>query len=95
MHPKSLVDAVWHCRNTRKAGVVEGHLAKEENPYDATLAWRNIIKFRVVKPYVEPREFWINEYADGLLTAWHTKEVADFIESSSRIRCIHVREVIE
>lgn len=58
----------------------------------------NIVAFRVTKQYVEPpkpREFWINEYDDGYIGYPHdSKERAD-ISSEGRIRCIHVREVIE
>lgn len=54
--------------------------------------------FRVTKPYVEPpnpREFWINEYPIGLGGVYDSKAKADENAAEIRIRCIHVREVIE
>ncbi len=57
-----------------------------------------IVAFRVTKPYVEPpkpREFWINEYAWGFGRAFGSKAEADDYAMNNRIRCIHVREVIE
>lgn len=51
--------------------------------------------FRVTNPYVEPREFWINEYEWGLSDAYDNKAKADEGATDNRISCIHVREVIE
>ena len=60
--------------------------------------WETPCLFRVTKPYVEPqkpREFWINEYEWGLSDLHDSEEDADERAHKSRIRCIHVREVIE
>ena len=51
--------------------------------------------FRVTKPYVEPRELWINEYDWGFGSAYDNEAEADESASNNRIRCIHLREVIE
>jgi len=51
--------------------------------------------FRVTKPHIEPREFWINDYAWGVGNVYESKEDADESATKDRIRCIHVREVIE
>jgi len=47
-----------------------------------------------VKP--EPREWWINRYADAYGDrVYATEELADNGASFSRLECIHVREVLE
>ena len=54
-----------------------------------------IIAFRVVKPYCEPREFWVNVYPDDFVAAHVTKEEAEDNKASTRLACIRVREVLE
>lgn len=62
VHPKSEVEAVWHDPNFGSVGIRKG-LAHGG-------AWYNqILKFRVIKEYKEPREFWAKQfssYAIGL-----------------------------
>lgn len=41
----------------------------------------------------EPLECWVNVYEDGGQTVHKTQEEADSYKS--RIRCVHVREVLE
>ncbi len=36
----------------------------------------DIIAFKVVKPYVEPKVIWVNEYADGTCWAGFDEETA-------------------
>lgn len=61
-----------------------------------TLSDDAIRAFRVVKEHREPREFWINEYPGVVGSQAHdSKETADAVAGESRIRCIHVREVLE
>ena len=86
VHPESLIElrttSGYH-ETDRKAGIT---------------AWAKPKLFRVTKPYVEPpkpREFWINEYDWGFGGAYHNKADADESASNNRIRCFHVREVIE
>ena len=60
-------------------------------------AWTPFL-FRVTNPYIEhrkPREFWANEYDFGFGGAFGSKAEADKFADESRIRCIHVREVVE
>lgn len=54
----------------------------------------DIIAFRVVKEYHEPREVWVNEYPRGIGSAHPCKESADRNASSGRIRCTLFREVV-
>jgi hypothetical protein len=56
VHPKSLVDYVWHDPRTERAGVNFRREAIEEDC--PRLAWGNVVKFRVVKEFREPRECW-------------------------------------
>lgn len=53
-----------------------------------------VVAFRVVKAYREPREWWVNENPGGAFI-YGTKEDADRWARNDRIRCIHVREVLE
>ena len=90
VHPKSVVDV---CLIDRAC--VEGETAKQWF-WDAEQT--RIRAFRVTKPYVEPpkpREFWANEYAWGFSYLNDSKAKADENATEARIRCIHVREVIE
>ena len=45
----------------------------------------DIVAFRVVKEYKEPKIIWVNEYNSGLL-AYHTKEDAEKAAGRSTIR---------
>ena len=69
VHPKSVVEAVWHDPKRNTAGVTGPRPAKVEN--DVTLAWGNVVKFRVVKEHREPRECWAvgNHMRDSLADA--------------------------
>ena len=90
VHPKSVVDV---CLIDRAC--VEGETA-ERWFWDKEST--RIRAFRVIKPYVEPpkpREFWINEYPNGKCYMFRNKADADECAPDNRIRCIHVREVIE
>lgn len=86
VHPNSLIEirtpSGYH-ETDRRAGIT---------------AWADPKLFRVTKPYVEPpkpREFWVNEYPSGLGGVYNSIEAADKCIDAGRIRCIHVREVIE
>ena len=94
VHPMSEVEAVWHDPKINKAGMTGPRLAFEKN--GARLAWSHVVKFRVVKPYREPREFWVNVYPDPCPPYLHKdKETADRQASRVRIECIRVREVLD
>lgn len=67
-------------------------------------AWRHddsnydIIAFRVIKEHKEPpkpREWWVSEYGWGLGEFFTSKAEADENRAVGRIRCIHLREVID
>ena len=90
VHPESIVDVKFN-----EGTEYEGHEA-EDWIWNGKLY--RIIAFRVTKPYVEPpkpREFWINEYAWGFSDLHDNKAEANEYATKNRIRCIHVREVIE
>ena len=87
VHPRSVIDVEWVTRDGR-FGVDLERTAYINN-------WESPCLFRVIKPYVEPREFWINEHAWGFGRAFGSKAEADDYAMNDRIRCIHVREVIE
>ena len=90
VHPESVIDLKWMTRDGL-FGVDHERIASNYN-------WPTPCLFRVTKPYVEPpkpREFWVNEYDWGFDGVVESKAEADELADKSRIRCIHVREVIE
>ena len=54
----------------------------------------DVIAFRVVKEYREPREWWVNLYESGIGAAHTSKKLADRAGGRARIECIKVREVV-
>lgn len=88
VHPESVVDVKFS----------DGEECKGYHAEDWNWDTDKIIAFRVTKPYDEPpkpREFWINEYPNEVGGAHSSKADADEYAMNNRIRCIHVREVIE
>lgn len=63
VHPNSVVEAVWHDPRQNSAGMTGPRQAKVENY--VTLAWGQVVKFRVVTPYTEPREGWVVQVFDS------------------------------
>jgi hypothetical protein len=54
IHPKSVIEYVWHEVNRQKSGVSileAGRRGEEGSP-----AWSQVIRFRVITPYTGPRE---------------------------------------
>ena len=86
VHPKSVVEAVWHEPRMERAGMSGPRPAKVEN--EPTLAWVHVVKFRVVKEYREPREFWIV----GVCVFESAREAKTAFPGCTPI---HVREVTE
>ena len=90
VHPESMIDVKWITRDGR-FGADDERMACVNN-------WETPCLFRVTKRYVEPtkpREFWVNEYPNGKCYMFRNKADADECAPDGRIRCIHVREVIE
>lgn len=56
VHPKSLVEAVWHDPRIEEAGMTGPRPAMDEP--GPTLAWPHVVKFRVIHAHREPREAW-------------------------------------
>lgn len=56
----------------------------------------NVIAFRVIREYKEPREFWITEYPCGEVNVHNSLESAKRVGPAGRNgTIIHVREVLE
>ena len=53
----------------------------------------DIIAFRVVKPYVEPKVIWVNEEADGIHVAYDSEEKARNCAAYSFVTRIAVKYV--
>lgn len=83
VHDKSIVEFIWHDENTDETG--KDQMQAGWNDIDERPAWSNVLKFRVIKEYREPREFWI-EVETGRATTepCHANHFY-----------VHVREVIE
>ena len=56
VHPKSVVEAIWHDPNKNTAGFQPERTAYEDE--GPRLAWSHVVKFRVIREYIEPRECW-------------------------------------
>lgn len=85
VHMESRIDHVWHDDNIKQAGITKGCLA-------GAAAWGQTLKFRVTKPYVEPkkpREWWIDATTN---VAWDDKELACDVVYEHLL--VHVREVL-
>ena len=97
-------DGKWHgfngtsCPVHRKTIVnIAGRSGVVENVRAGLLYWDVkdfIIAFRVVKEHREPREWWVNVYGHKA-AAYRTRAMADKAACSTRLECVHVREVIE
>lgn len=73
VHPKSLVTYVWHDERTGKCGVTQIGMAAGDG-----IAWRQVLKFRVTKPFREPRVIWVNEYPQGNCYVYLSAESAKY-----------------
>lgn len=85
VHPKSLVTHIWHDENTGKCGMNEDAKA-------GSRAWSQTLKFRVTKPFQEPRVIWVNEYPGGKYYAYDSEMHAIMLSDRDSIR-IAVRYV--
>lgn len=86
VHPKTMIAVKWITR--------EGCFGVDDERMACNYNWPTPCLFRVVKQ-PKPREFWVNEYEWGYSDLHDSKEEADGHSTEERIRCIHVREVIE
>jgi hypothetical protein len=68
VHPKTVVE-VWFRSKDSDIWQAGGLGWEHTGEYD------DIIAFRVVKPYVEPKVIWVNEY-QSVLSAWPTEDTA-------------------
>lgn len=93
VHPETVVDYVWHDPDTNRCGY--GSQRKAVEAGSVRLAWRNVVKFRIVTPYVEPKpplECWVNVYSDGCKIYFDTKDNADTFSQLDPIRCVRMVE---
>lgn len=56
VHPQSEVEAVWHDTRRNTAGITGPRQAVVEG--SPTLAWSQVVRFRVIKEYRESRTIW-------------------------------------
>jgi hypothetical protein len=52
-------------------------------------------EYRIKPEPTKPRDWWINEYANGIGAPYISRDQADECAGSNRIRCILVREVLD
>jgi hypothetical protein len=87
VHPESEV-MVWYRNNTPSAGLpAKLHSWRHKKCYYGD---GDIVCFQVTKPYVEPKVIWVNEYADGYVCAYTSKQMAE-----SWVHCKHTRIAVE
>jgi hypothetical protein len=76
VHPKSVIDYVWHDVNLGHC--IGGSVGLTANREACSgVAWGQVIRFRVTKPYREPREIWVNEYSNGDMRGFGDADLAD------------------
>ena len=56
VHPKTVVDAVWHDPLRSTAGLFVAREASQEN--SPRIAWSHVVKFRVIREHREPKVWW-------------------------------------
>lgn len=91
VHPGTIVHVVW--ADDRNPESPREYVASQIN-WDSQIGDAPCA-FRVVKEHREPREWWVNEYEGALSPLYRSKEKADRDAASGRVRCTHVREVLE
>jgi len=90
VHPKTTVEAVWHDPRMGRAGMTGPRPAKVEN--EPTLAWVHVVKFRVIKEYREPREWWMVKNGSS---SWAFNTAREAKTAYPGCAPIHVKEVTE
>lgn len=100
VHPKSEIEGYWKVTDTYPHKVSTHAVYNAGQAGGLNFEWDGQTRlhlFRVTKPYVEPREFWVNEYDWGFSCLYESKAKADECSGANRLRCVHVhlREVIE
>lgn len=94
IHDKSVIEYVWHDKNTGGAGAHSSVAGIDDN-YDEP-RWCNILRFRVTKPFREPRTFYVNEYEGRVGPNIHRSPAdANCLQGGNRTGIIKLIEVIE
>ena len=86
VHPETVV-IIW-----TDAGSMEGQAGHCRWSIDTTGWDPDIVAFKVVKPYVEPKVIWVNEHNSLLWVAYQSEQSArdDAVSSSTRIAVKYV-----
>lgn len=84
VHPKDVVE-VWF------RGYHPDITLAESLPWGHSDAYDDIVAFKVVKPYVEPKVIWVNEYPDELVA--HRDMLSAINSSTLRATRIAVKYV--
>ena len=87
VHPSTFIEAIWDDGS-------RAHICAEEITWET--GDTEPCAFRVVKPYREPREFWLNVY-DGRpgAVACRSREEAEALGLGGARSVIRVREVLD
>lgn len=85
IHPASVVEFVWHSFNANKAGLSRNDAR--------AIMWAQVIRFRVVKPYTAPREWWIVGDCEAYASEAEALEACKALYDNPAP--VHVREVKE
>ena len=87
VHPETVVQVWFRNGNTNVSWDAEAYWWEHRETEE------DIIAFRVVKPYVEPRVLWVNEEADGIHVAYDSEEKASNCAAYSLVTRIAVKYV--
>ena len=79
VHPETVVEVWFRCKDSDIW--VAGGLGWEH-----TCEYDDIIAFKVVKPYVEPKVIWVNEYASRFDLAYPDEQSAREYANANAIR---------
>lgn len=68
VHPKSHIEVITRQVHNGKTSDGNGNILAEGYHWDHDKSWYPVVAFRVIKPYVEPLEFWaaINKNGDAV-----------------------------
>lgn len=83
VHPETII-VTWH-RGGHSGGITQRTKAGKYWWYHRE-SIGDIIAFKVIKPYVELKTIWVNEYRDGSMYVHHSKKDAEKAGSITNTR---------
>lgn len=91
VHPKTVVEVWFRCKDSDITEAGRGIEWMHKGYFD------DIIAFKVVKPYVEPKVIWVNEHNSLLWVAHQSEQSArdDAVSSATRIAVRYIEAVNE